>query len=200
MYAMVKQGKPHTKPKALDLTLCGFFAALIAIGAFIKVEIPVEPYGMHFTLQWFFVLLAGLLLGRKRAAMSVCVYLIIGLVGVPVFASGGGPAYLLRPTFGFLLGFVLAAFVMGMMMEQKVKPSLGWMLLSSMAGLAAYYGVGILYFYFISNYVINMTAGWKIVLVNCCLLTVFEDFLLCVLAAALCNRLKSIFQNLIVVR
>ncbi len=196
---MVK-GKPHAKPKALDLTLCGFFAALIAIGAFIKVEIPVEPYGMHFTLQWFFVLLAGLLLGRKRAFMSVCVYLIIGLVGVPVFASGGGPAYLLRPTFGFLLGFVLAAFVMGMMMEQKVKPSFGWMLLSSMAGLSAYYGVGILYFYFISNYVINMKAGWKIVLVNCCLLTIFEDFLLCVLAVVLCNRLRNIFQNLIVAR
>ncbi|MDO4312786.1 MAG: biotin transporter BioY [Eubacteriales bacterium] len=193
----VKAEKEQTRTRAVDLTLCGFFAALIAVGAFIKIEIPVEPYAMHFTLQWFFVLIAGLLLGKKRAAMSVCVYLIIGLVGVPVFASGGGPAYLLRPTFGFLLGFALAAFVMGMMMEKKTKASYFWMLLTSAIGLTAYYGVGILYFYFISNYVIHMPVGWKLVLINCCLLTIVEDALLCVLAVTVCNRLRFIFQKLI---
>lgn len=187
-----------TRTKALDLTLCGFFAALIAVGAFIKIEIPVEPYAMHFTMQWFFVLTAGLLLGRKRAATSVCVYLVIGLAGVPVFASGGGPAYLTRPTFGFLLGFALAAYIMGMMMDQKSKASFFWMVLTSIAGLIAYYGVGVLYFYFISNYVLNLPAGWKVVLINCCLLTIFEDFLLCILAVLVCSRLRFIFQKLIV--
>lgn len=194
----IKQYNTHTKMRAIDLTLCGFFAALIAVGAFLKIEIPIEPYAMHFTMQWFFVLIAGLLLGRKRAAMSVCVYLIIGLVGVPVFASGGGPTYLIRPTFGFLLGFALAAFIMGMMMDKKSKPSLPWMMLTSIVGLIAYYGVGILYFYFISNYVISMPVGWKVVLFNCCLLTIFEDFLLCVLAVLVCNRLRAVFQKLIV--
>lgn len=191
----LKQYKVHTKPKTLDLTLCGLFAALIAVGAFIKIEIPVEPYAMHFTLQWFFVLMAGMLLGKKRATMSVCIYLIIGLIGVPVFASGGGPAYLIRPTFGFLLGFALAAFVMGMMMDRKAKTSFFRMLLISIVGLTAYYGVGILYFYFISNFVINMPVGWKIVLVNCCLLTIFEDFLLCIMAVVVCSRLRIIFQK-----
>lgn len=193
----IKEYRPHNGSKAIDLTLCGFFAALIAVGAFIKIEIPVEPYAMHFTLQWFFVLIAGMLLGKKRAAMSVGVYLVIGLAGVPVFASGGGPAYLIRPTFGFLLGFALAAYVMGMMMDRIRRVSFFWMLLTSLAGLIAYYGVGILYFYFISNYVINMPVGWKLVLINCCLLTIFEDALLCVLAVILCNRLKYIFQKLI---
>lgn len=194
---MIKTEEKGTASKAIDLTLCGFFAALIAVGAFIRIEIPVEPYAMHFTLQWFFVLMAGMLLGKKRAIMSVCVYLIIGLAGVPVFASGGGPAYLIRPTFGFLLGFALAAFVMGMMMDGKRKASFLWMLLTSFVGLAAYYGVGILYFYFISNYVIHMPVGWKLVLINCCLLTIFEDALLCVLAVILSNRLRFIFQKLI---
>lgn len=187
----------HKKIRPLDLTLCGFFAALIAVGAFIRIEIPVEPYAMHFTMQWFFVLTAGLLLGRKRAAMSVCVYLIIGLVGVPVFASGGGPAYLLRPTFGFLLGFALAAYIMGLMMDKKKGITFFWMLLTSVAGLIAYYGVGILYFYFISNYVISMPVGWKVVLVNCCLLTIFQDFVLCVLAVLVCSRLRTVMQKLI---
>lgn len=194
---MTRIGEKGTPSRAIDLTLCGFFAALIAVGAFIKIEIPVEPYAMHFTLQWFFVLMAGMLLGKKRAAMSVGVYLIIGLAGVPVFASGGGPAYLLRPTFGFLLGFALAAYVMGMMMDGKRKVSFFWMLLTSFTGLIAYYGVGMIYFYFISNYVIHMPVGWKLVLINCCLLTIFEDALLCVLAVVLCNRLRYIFQRFI---
>ena len=88
-----------------ELTAGGLFAALIAVGAFIKVTLPTEPIPMHFTLQWFFVLLAGLMLNKRLAGVSVGVYLLIGLAGVPVFASGGGPSYLLRPGFGYLLGF-----------------------------------------------------------------------------------------------
>lgn len=186
----------RTRPQALTLTVCGFFAALIAVGAFIRITIPVEPYAMHFTMQWFAVLAAGLLLGRKKAAMSVCVYLVIGLIGVPVFASGGGLAYLIRPTFGFLLGFALAAYLIGLVMERREKPSFSWMLVSSFAGLLAYYGVGILYFYFISNYVISMPVVWKVVLVNCCLLTIVPDAILCVLAVMACKRLNPSFQKL----
>ena len=82
------------KLKTKELTTCALFAALIAIGAFIKVDIPLPMYTMHFTFQWFFVLMAGFLLGAKLATVSVIVYLSIGLVGVPVFAAGGGPAYI----------------------------------------------------------------------------------------------------------
>lgn len=98
------------------------FAALIAVGAFIKIDIPLPMYTMHFTLQWFFVLMAGFLLGAKLASLSVIVYLCIGLVGVPVFAAGGGPTYILRPGFGFLLGFVLAAFLIGAITEKLKRP------------------------------------------------------------------------------
>ena len=66
------------------------------VGAFLKITIPVQPVPMHFTLQFFFVLLAALLLGSKRAFASVLTYLVIGLCGIPVFATGGGPAYLLN--------------------------------------------------------------------------------------------------------
>ena len=64
-----------------DLTLGGLFTALIAVGAFLKITIPVQPVPMHFTLQFFFVLLAALLLGSKRAFASVLTYLVIGLCG-----------------------------------------------------------------------------------------------------------------------
>ena len=103
----VSRSREHSK----DVALCGLFAALVAVGAFIKVVIPTGADTMNFTLQWFFVMLAAFLLGSRRAFTSVGVYLLIGLAGVPIFARGGGPAYLLRPTFGFLLGFLLAAWV-----------------------------------------------------------------------------------------
>ena len=74
-----------------ELTVGGLFSALIAAGAFIKITLPTEPMPMHFTLQWFFVLLAGLLLDKRLAATSVGAYLLLGLIGIPVFASGEGP-------------------------------------------------------------------------------------------------------------
>ena len=73
-----------------DAAVCGLFAALIAVGAFMKIVIPVGADTMNFTLQWLFVLLAGLLLGSRRAFRSVAVYLITGLIGFPIFARGGG--------------------------------------------------------------------------------------------------------------
>ena len=111
--------KSHTS--ARDLVLCAMFSALIAIGAFIRITLPTEPYAMHFTLQWFFVLTAALLLGERGAFLSVLVYLLLGLAGLPVFASGGGLSYIARPTFGFLLGFLPAAWVSGFLSRHAGK-------------------------------------------------------------------------------
>ncbi len=182
---------------ARDLTVCGLFVALIAVGAYIKISIPVEPFPMNFTLQWFFVLMAGLLLGGSRAFICVTVYLVIGLMGLPVFAAGGGFSYLIRPTFGFLLGFDAAAAIVGSLGQLCRKNSFIPLLLCTIPGLIVYYLFGMIYFYVISNYVISMPVGWMIVLVNCCLITVGEDFILCVLAALVCVRLRPVFRNML---
>ena len=76
-----------------EMAQIGLFTALIAAGAYIKVNIPVQPFPMHFTMQFLFVLLAGFLLGAKKGAICVGIYLAVGLSGIPVFAAGGGPAY-----------------------------------------------------------------------------------------------------------
>jgi biotin transport system substrate-specific component len=81
---LVVQEKTNTR----SLILCGFFSALIAIGAFIKIPVPVVP----FTLQFLFTNLAGLLLGPKLGALSVAIYIGVGLLGVPVFAEGAASA------------------------------------------------------------------------------------------------------------
>ena len=174
-----------------DVAVCGLFTALIAVGAFIKIVIPVGADTMNFTLQWLFVLLAGLLLGSKRAFRSVAVYLITGLIGFPIFARGGGPAYLLRPTFGFLLGFALAAWVIGFLCE-KLRPakSITWFF-TTLAGFVLYYGMGILYFYLITHLMASQTPmGIGVIFGVYCLPTMLPDLMLCVLAVMLAGRLR----------
>ena len=71
---------------------------------------------------------------QKRAFASVITYLVIGLCGLPIFATGGGPAYLLKPTFGFLIGFAAATFVTGRVYEIRKSTSFFWLLFSAFWG------------------------------------------------------------------
>lgn len=89
--------------KVRDISLMALFSALTAIGAFITIPIPPVP----FTLQIFFAILAGALLGSKRGFISVGVYVLLGLCGLPVFTKGAGLSYIFQPTFGYLAGFIL---------------------------------------------------------------------------------------------
>ena len=189
-------GKTRAGRKGRDLAVGGLFTALIAVGAFIQITIPVQPVHMHVTMQFFFVILSGLLLGAKRSLLSVCTYLMLGLCGFPIFASGGGPAYLLKPTFGFLMGFAAAGYLCGRVYALKRRASFSWLLFSAFWGLLADYGCGMLYFYFCSNYVLGVEVGWRLVFINCFLLTVGQDFVLCVLAAMLAKRLIPVLENL----
>lgn len=175
----------------LDVTICGLFAALIAVGAFMKIVIPVGVDTMNFTLQWLFVMLAGLLLGSRRAFRSVGAYLITGLIGFPIFARGGGPAYLLRPTFGFLLGFALAAWVIGFLCE-RIRPTkaVTWFF-TTVVGYVFYYGMGILYFYMITHLLSSQTpTALSVIFGVYCLPTMLPDLMLCVLAVMIAGRLR----------
>ncbi|MDI6883466.1 MAG: biotin transporter BioY, partial [Patescibacteria group bacterium] len=88
-----------------DIILVLSFAIVSGVCAKLKIEIGMVPI----TMQTFAVLLSGALLGSKRGALSQITYLLMGLAGVPWFARGGGIGYLLSPTFGYIVGFVLAA-------------------------------------------------------------------------------------------
>lgn len=184
------------KLKTKEIILCGMFAALIAVGAFIKIDIPLPLYTMHFTLQWFFVLMAGFLLEEKLGSISVIVYLLIGLLGVPVFAAGGGFTYIFRPGFGFLLGFVPAAFLIGLI-SRKLKANSVWkMLIAAIVGELVYYAVGAVYFYLIRNLYVGIPVPWSVVIAEYCLITMLPDFLLCVFAVLFCIKLKPYFQKM----
>ncbi len=84
------------------------FAALIAVGAYIAIPIPFSPVPL--VLQNMLVLLAGLLLGPRRAAAAVMLYLALGSLGLPIFAGGAaGPATFVGPTGGYLVAYLPAA-------------------------------------------------------------------------------------------
>jgi len=88
--------------------------ALLAISSKIQTPFTLVPA----TMQTFVVLFLGMVLGYKLAAATVVLYLIEGSIGLPVFAKGGGYAYLMGPTGGYLIGFILTAFFAGMI---KIK-------------------------------------------------------------------------------
>lgn len=174
---------------AKNAVYIGMFAALIIMGAFIKIPVPVIP----FTLQFLFVALAGLLLGAKSGALSVIVYVALGLAGLPVFTGGGGIGYVLFPTFGYLIGFIFCAFVTGLVgsKSQSIKN----FTLAAFSGLLALHLIGIPYYYLITKYIIKSDMTFGKIFLFCFCYTVPADFLLSVFAARIALRLKPILNR-----
>lgn len=174
-----------------NLILCSIFTALIAVGAFIKIPIPVVP----FTLQFLFTNLAGILLGRKLGSLSVTMYIAIGLVGIPIFTSGGGISYIFQPTFGYLIGFVAGSWVTGYICEKYKGNSYKKYLLASFTGLAVVYIFGMIYYYLISNYYLNSPLSVGALILYCFILAVPGDIAICFASSSLAKKLIPILNR-----
>lgn len=177
--------KQKTAATARQLALCALFTALIAVGAFIRIPLPY----VAFSMQTFFVALAGMLLGKKWGAVSVAAYLAIGLIGLPVFTKGGGPMYVLEPSFGFLIGFVLYAFLTGVFTKKLKTPTVKGLILAQLPGLFAMYAVALPYFYLVSKFYLGAEMGVAALFIYCFAATLPGDAVKCVLAAWLGKRL-----------
>lgn len=158
--------------RILDLTLIGMFVALMSIGANITAWAPfLQIGGVPITLQTFFCFLAGALLGSRRGAIAMIVYLFIGLAGVPVFAGfKGGLSTVLSPTFGFIISFIFTAYVTGKIIESKNKPTLITFLIASIIGLVFNYMIGTNYMYIALSFFmdasdsVTYTGTWVVML------------------------------------
>lgn len=127
------------------LVYTALFAALTAAGAFLRIPLGVSSI----TLQFLFTAMAGVLLGAGCGALSQAVYVALGLIGLPIFTTGGGFAYVLQPTFGFLLGLIPTAAVIGALTRRNASPVR--VALACVAGLAVLYAVGVPYMALILN-------------------------------------------------
>lgn len=140
--------------KTKHIIFVALFAALIAIGAQIRFQVGPIPT----TLQLPIILLSGLILGPRLGAFSASIYLFIGLIGVPVFTSGGGLGSVLSPSFGFIIGFIPAAFIAGI--GFKEKQSIAKTLFYVYLAVIVSFIIGALYFIFIMNVVLDTPTGF----------------------------------------
>lgn len=172
--------------KVILLCLTALFSALIAVGAYIKIPVPPIPI----TLQTFFVILSGVLLGKNYGSISVIVYIVVGLLGIPVFSGGGGIYYVLNPSFGYIIGFIVAAHLIGDFVHKKEMPSFRRIFLSSLAGISTIYIVGIAYYVIVLGLFTNRVAvNFRTVMVSGFLVFIPMDIAISFIASLVSKRL-----------
>ena len=141
--------------QARFLVYASLFAILTFVGALIRLPFFPAPI----SLQTFFVVLSGLALGPRYGAASQMLYLFLGLAGLPIFTNGGGPAYVLQPTFGYLLGFPAASYFAGRLVYgtapaiepfRPVKPARLFVI--ALLALMLVFVPGVFYLWFNLNY------------------------------------------------
>jgi len=120
----------HT-PEVRMMVFASLFASLTAAGAYIQIPIPFSPVPV--TLQVFFVLLAGSMLKSKWGSLSMIVYTLLGIAGLPVFSGGSsGLGVLLGPTGGYIVGFILAAYITGKLSERTENTARSRLLINAL--------------------------------------------------------------------
>lgn len=174
--------------KTKNMAIIALCTALIIVGAYIKIPLPTVPL----TLQWFFVMAIADIIGKGRASISAGLYVILGLVGLPVFTTGGGFWSILSPTFGYSLGFIVTAFLIGYLSEKGMN-----LFLANAIGTAVLYVLGGAYGYVILNF---FTEGSGITLKalvwSFMVLPLPGDIIKIVVASIVARRVKKAVPNI----
>ena len=134
--------------KTKYLALSAMCVALMAVGSYLRFPLPFMD--VQFTTQVFFLLVTGLILPPVYSAGALMAYVLLGLVGFPVFSQGGGLQTVLTPNFGYLLGFVFSAFVTAFL-HKKWKDKRLYYLLPAVAGIFAVYAIALPYVALLSS-------------------------------------------------
>ena len=177
-----------TRMKTLDMAYVAMFAAIIAVCSWISI-----PATVPFTLQTFGVFLAVGVLGGKRGTMAVLTYLLLGMIGVPVFSGfAGGIGYMLGSTGGYIVGFIFTALTMWLMESLFGKKR--WVLTFSMLlGILVCYVFGTVWFMWVYA---NNTGeiGWWTALLWCVVPYIIPDVLKILLALNFCRKLGVVMK------
>lgn len=189
----ITKSRSANHSKTLKLVHIAMFSALMAIGANLTSFLIIG--GVPITLQTFFAILAGILLGSKLGAASMVVYAFIGLAGVPVFAKfSGGMDTIISPTFGFILSFILLAYVVGAIAEKF--PTRQGFVIAALAGLVINYVFGTNWMYAAYKLWFAAPEGFTYALAWAWMVPPLpKDLILAVLAGVFGFRLKPIIKK-----
>ena len=184
--------------KTATLSLCALMAALTVVGAYIKITIGQVPI----TLQTLFVYLSGNILTPGFAAAAQGTYLICGLIGLPVFTMGGGPASVLQPTFGYLISFPIASMIISKIIGMQQAKSnhknvhtitVQRIILANAIGGALIFTIGVLYLYLNLNFITDNTISLKTALWIGFIVFIPGEIIKVILAAIMSNKLNKHF-------
>lgn len=186
---MSTQAMTAGRSKTYDVVYVGVFAVLIAICSWISI-----PTLVPFTLQTFAVFLTVGLLGGKRGTMAVLVYVLLGAIGIPVFAGfSGGMGIILNNTGGYIIGFIFSALVMWLM-EHLMGKKIWVQGLSMILGLIICYAFGTAWFMIVYTRDTG-TVGLVTVLGWCVIPFIIPDIVKIALALILSNRLSKVIRT-----
>ncbi len=177
-----------TAAKTRDMAYIALFAVLMVVCSWVSV-----PTAVPFTMQTFAVFMSFCLLGGRRAASSILVYLLMGAVGLPVFSNfTGGLGYLLNVTGGYLVGFLLCALVMWLL-ETLLGRSTWAKIVSMVSGLIICYAFGTAWF-MIAYARTTAAIGVGTALIMCVIPYIIPDLIKLSLALVLSRRLSGLIK------
>ena len=173
-----------------DITIMSMLLALLIITSKISINIGI----INLTLQTFSVILISLFLKWKRASIIFLAYIIMGLIGIPVFSDGGGIYYIFKPSFGFILGFFASSFVVGSNLFENKKIA---SFIKAILGLLIINIFGVFYMIIILNlYMNNSYSFYKILMIGV-IPFIIKDLLSVSLSALISLRLKEELNNIL---
>lgn len=145
--------------KIKDMIICSLFAALMAVGANVAPFLTIG--GIPITLQLLFAILAGGLLGSRLGSLAMGLYLLLGLIGAPVFAQfRGGIGSILSPTFGYVISFIFVAYVVGKLLEKESVSRVHY-ISAGMLAIIVNYIIGTNYTYFALTFWAEAPEGFS---------------------------------------
>lgn len=170
--------------KVKDMCFYALLAVLIAVGAFIKLPISIVPI----TLQTLFIGLAAFVL-KEKAVYSVLLYVGMGLLGLPVFTSGGGLSYIFVPSFGYLIGFIFGSYFVGRY-KNDIFQSL---FIRGCLGMLIIYVIGIAYFVCIEYFYYGQVFAIEWIMTSLFLIYIPGDLISIIVAIIVYKRFAHRF-------